>query len=144
VSKSKNVMKKPFGYLAILFSSFFITLWFLDRYDNRPSPWVGTKVTYEITAEKQPEVCASAKSTIQFTGQICSVVGDNLSVLWMSLANTTNAQPSCGPAKVVRWYRKENDSAYNARYLGSCGIKPEYFLFMPSTFGPNVLRAPTG
>lgn len=101
----------------------------------------GTKVTYEIAAQQQPEVCATARSTIQFAGQICRVDGDNLSVLWMSLANVTNTQPSCGAGKIVRWFRKENNSAYDAQFLGSCGVRPEYFSAMPSTFGPNTLRA---
>src|SRR5258705_3065823 len=98
-------------------------------------------VTYIIMAEQQPEVCATTKSIIQYTGQICKVDGGKVSVLWNSLANTTNNQPSCGPGKLVRWPRKENDPEYNAKYLGSCGRNPHYFTAMPSVFDPKVLRA---
>jgi hypothetical protein len=137
----KNAMARAFGYLAVVLVSFFVTLWFIDKRRDEHSPLLGTKVTYEITAEQLPEVCATAKSTIQFKGQICDVSGDDLSVLWSSIANTTNTQPSCGPEKVIRWPRKEGDPAYNARFMGSCGIKPDYFKTMPSTFGPNSLKA---
>jgi hypothetical protein len=138
-----NAMARAFGYLAVLLVSFFATLWLIDKRHDEHSPLLGTKVTYEITAEQQPEVCATAKSTIQFKGQICDVAGDDLSVLWNSLANIDNTQPSCGAEKVIRWPRKEGDPAYNARFFGSCGVKPEYFKRMPSTFGPNSLKAST-
>jgi len=137
----KNAMARAFGYLAVLLVSFFAALWLIDRGRDEHSPLLGTKVTYEITAEQQPEVCATAKSRIQFKGQICDVAGDDLSVLWNSLANIDNTQPSCGTEKVIRWPRKASDPAYNARFLGSCGIRPDYFKTMPSTFGPNSLKA---
>jgi hypothetical protein len=139
----RRAMLRAFGYAGVLIVSFFIALWLIDRHNDEHSPLLGTVVIYEITAEKQPEVCATAKSVIQFRGQICEVNGDTLSVVWNSLANTTNSQPSCGSEKVVRWYRKDGDPAYNARFLGSCGVGPQYFKTMPSSFGPNSLRAST-
>jgi hypothetical protein len=139
----ENAMAKAFGYLAVVLVSFFATLWFIDKGYDEHSPLLGTKVTYEIKADQLPEVCATAKSTIQFKGQICKVAGDDLSVLWNSLANITNTQPACGTEKVIRWTPKEGDPAYNARFFGSCGVRPDYFKMMPSTFGPNRLKAST-
>ena len=136
-------MLRALGYIAIVAVSFFVTLWFIDRYNDQHSSLLGTTVTYQIMTEKQPEVCATSRSVIQFKGQICEVSGNQLSVIWNSLANTTNRQPSCGPEKVVTWYRKADDPAYNARFLGSCGVGPQYFQSMPSSFGPNSLRAST-
>ena len=131
---------KALGSLVIVSTSFFVTLWLLDDTPDLHSPLLGVKVSYNITAEEQPEVCAAAKSVIQFEGQICKVNGARVSVLWSSLANTTNRQPSCGPEKLVRWGRKEGDEAYNRRFLGSCGARPDFFATMPAEFDPKVLR----
>jgi hypothetical protein len=133
-------MLKIFGYVGVLLTSFFISLLLIDRHSDEHSPLLGTNVTYEIAAEQQPEVCATRRSRIQFRGSICEVSGDTISVVWGSLANITNSQPSCGPQRVITWLRKEQDVAYNARFLGSCGEHPQYFAAMPSTFGPNELR----
>ena len=117
-------MLRAFGYAGVLIVSFFIALWLIDRHNDEHSALLGTAVTYEIAVEQQPEVCATARSVIQFKGQICQVNGEALSVIWNSLANTTNSQPSCGPQKLVRWYRKDADPAYNARFLGLAASDP--------------------
>ncbi|MGJ4927676.1 hypothetical protein ACQR1I_20705 [Bradyrhizobium sp. HKCCYLS2038] len=129
------------GYVGVLLASFFAAFWLMDRHADQHSPLLGTHVLYELTAEQRPEVCATQRSTIRFKGSICDVSGDNLSVLWTSLANITNAQPSCGPQRVVSWARRDGEPAYNGRFLGSCGRRPDYFDAMPSTFAPNELRA---
>jgi hypothetical protein len=134
-------MLKMFSYVGVLLTSFFIALWLIDRHNDQHSPLLGTNVTYEIAAEQQPEVCATTRSRIQFKGSICEVSGDAISVVWSSLANITNSQPSCGAERVITWLRKDGDPAYNARFLGNCGKQPQYFETMPSTFGPNELRA---
>ena len=134
-------MLKIFGYVAVVFTSFFMSLWLIDRNNDQHSPLLGTNVIYEIMTEKQPEVCATTRSRIQFNGKICEVRGDTLSVAWNSLANITNSQPSCGSERVIRWFRKKDDLAYNKRFLGDCGAHPQYFQTMPSTFGPTELRA---
>jgi hypothetical protein len=134
-------MLRSLCYLAVLVVSFFVTLWVIDRYQDAHSPLLGTRVTYYIMADQDPEVCATTNSLIQFTGKICEVSGGRISVLWGSLANTTNHQVSCGQERVVRWPRKEGDPQYNAKYLGSCGVGPRYFGKMPDVFDPNSLRA---
>ena len=135
------MLLRALGYLGVLCVSFTVTLWSIDWYHDRHSPLLGTAVTYSIAAEKQPEVCATAKSTIVFKGRICAVNGEDLSVDWNSMANVTNSQPSCGNQPIVRWPRKENDPAYNSLFFGSCGVRPQYFSTMPSVFRADALRA---
>ena len=140
ISSDMSVLR-ALGSLAILIVSFLGTIWMIDRKHDQHSPWLGIAVTYDIDAEAQAEVCATKKSNIRFTGKICEVDGGTVSVLWSSLANTTNSQSSCGSEKVVRWSRNERDPAYNARFLGSCGVPPQYFRQMPAVFDPKLLRA---
>jgi hypothetical protein len=136
-----NSMLRVLGYLAVLTGSFFATIWLIDRHSDQHSRLLGANVIYNMRAQELADVCATTASNIEFTGQICNIDGDTVSVFWNSLANTTNTQPSCGPEKVIRWYRKPNDPAYNARYFGLCGVGPQYFKTMPAVFDPKVLRA---
>ena len=117
-------MLRALGYLGVLCVSFTVSLWLIDWNQDRSSPLLGMAVTYAITAEKQPEVCAAAKSTIVFKGRICEVNGEDLSVNWNSMANVTNSQQSCGNQQIVKWSRKDGDPAYNSRFFGSCGVGP--------------------
>jgi hypothetical protein len=134
-------MLRPVGYLSVLVVSFFISLFGMERYEDAHSQLLGMKVTYRIIADQRPEVCASATSQIQFTGKVCEVSGGRISVFWDSLANTTNHEASCGQERIVRWPRKDGDPRYNAKYLGSCGVAPQYFASVPSLFDPSSLRA---
>jgi hypothetical protein len=135
------MMLKAIGCAVVLVASFFLGLWLFDSYDDLHSPLLGRSVVFEITTEHQPEVCADTKSIIQFAGKVCRVSGKTLSVDWNTIANITNTQPSCGTEKVVKWRRKEDDRAYNDRFFGACGVRPQYFQTMPSEFGPDALRA---
>ncbi|CAE6923007.1 hypothetical protein R69608_04203 [Paraburkholderia nemoris] len=106
------------------------------RFLNSPLAYVepGSRVAYAFSpAEDRPGVCAKPATKLLLQGNICKVDGNTVSVEWQLLSNLDNEDMHCSPQKRLHFARKQ-DANWSAKFLGSCGVAPEYFSNLPASF----------
>jgi len=95
---------------------------------------LGSQVAFEFSpAENRPELCGKPTSRFLLQGKICKVDGERITVEWQSLSNLNNDDMQCSNQRHFRVERRP-DNAWNASYLGACGVPPTYFSSVPSLF----------
>lgn len=94
----------------------------------------GSRVAYAFSpTEDRPGVCAKPATKLLLQGKICKVDGSTVSVEWQLLSNLDNEDMHCSPQKRLHFARKQ-DASWSAKFLGSCGVAPEYFPSLPASF----------
>jgi hypothetical protein len=94
----------------------------------------GSRVAYAFSPEQdRPDVCAKPATKLLLQGRICKVDGNAVSVEWQLLSNLDNEDMHCSPQKHLHFARKP-DADWSAKFLGSCGVAPEYFSNLPASF----------
>lgn len=89
----------------------------------------------------RPDVCATPASTLLLQGKICKLDGKRVTVEWETVSNLNNTDTQCSAQRHFRLERKA-DQAWDAKYLGMCGISPGYFPAVPTSFDYRVFVIP--
>lgn len=103
---------------------------------KNPLPYFqpGSQVALAFSpSENRPDVCGKPISRLLLQGRICKVEGDQVAVEWQAISNLYNDDAQCSPQKHLRFEQKA-DAAWNAKYLGTCGVPPRYFTNVPASF----------
>lgn len=103
---------------------------------------LGSRVAYAFSpAQDSPDVCAKPATKLLLQGKICKVDGDTVSVEWQLLSNLDNEDNGCSSQKRLHFARKP-DAGWNAKFLGSCSVAPEYFATVPASFNYRQFLVP--
>lgn len=103
---------------------------------------VGSQVALLFApAQARSDVCGRPASRLLLQGKICKVDGKRLQVEWQRISNLENENADCSPLKHLHWTRKA-DGEWNARFLGACGVSPQYFTNVPESFDYRQFLVP--
>jgi hypothetical protein len=92
-------------------------------------------------AGARPDVCAKPATTLLLQGKICKLDGERATVEWETVSNLNNPDTQCSAQRHFRLERKA-DLAWDAKYLGTCGISPGYFPDVPVSFDYRTFLIP--